>query len=64
MTRAGCAWVELLGATGDFLERAAELIRARADVLAIDSAHGHQTRVLDAVRQVKKAFPQVALLGG
>jgi len=53
-----------IGATGDFLDRAAELVRARADVLAIDSAHGHSSRVLDAVRQVKKRFPDVALLAG
>ena len=53
-----------IGATGDFLERAAELVRYRADVLAIDSAHGHSSRVLDAVRQVKKRFPDVALLAG
>ena len=53
-----------IGATGDFLERAAELVRARADVLAIDSAHGHSSRVLEAVREVKKAFPSVGLLAG
>ncbi len=53
-----------IGATGDFLERAAELIRARADVLAIDSAHGHSSRVLEAVREVKKAFPNIGLLAG
>jgi IMP dehydrogenase len=53
-----------IGATGDFMERAAELIRARVDVLAIDSAHGHSTRVLEAVREVKKGFPSVALLAG
>jgi IMP dehydrogenase len=49
---------------GDYLERAAELVRARADVLAIDSAHGHSSRVLEAVRAVKKAFPNVGLLAG
>ncbi|HTB98019.1 MAG TPA: IMP dehydrogenase [Terracidiphilus sp.] len=53
-----------IGATGDFLERAAELVNARADVLAIDSAHGHSSRVLDAVREVKKRFPGVGLLAG
>jgi len=53
-----------IGATGDFLERAAELVRAGADVLAIDSAHGHSWRVLDAVRQVKKAYPHIGLLAG
>ncbi len=53
-----------IGATGDFLERAAELVRARVDALAIDSAHGHSSRVLEAVREVKKAFPNVDLLAG
>ena len=53
-----------IGATGDFLERAAELVRARADVLAIDSAHGHSSRVLEAVTEVKKRFPNVGLLAG
>ncbi len=53
-----------IGATGDFLERAAELIRARVDALAIDSAHGHSSRVLDAVAQVKRRFPEVDLLAG
>jgi IMP dehydrogenase len=53
-----------IGATGDFLERAAELIRARADVLAIDSAHAHTSRVLEAVSEIKKRFPGVGLLAG
>jgi IMP dehydrogenase len=53
-----------IGATGDFMERAAELVRTRADVLVIDSAHGHQTRVLEAVRAIKNAFPQIDLLAG
>ena len=53
-----------IGATGDFLERAAELVKARVDALAIDSAHGHSSRVLEAVRAVKKAFPNVELLAG
>jgi len=53
-----------IGATGDYLERAAELVRNRVDVLAIDSAHGHSSRVLEAVRDVKKHFPNVDLLAG
>ena len=52
-----------IGATGDFLERAAELVRARVDVLAIDSAHGHSSRVLEAMREVKKRFPDVGTAG-
>ena len=53
-----------IGATGDFLERAAELIAMRVDALAIDSAHGHSSRVLEAVTEVKKRFPDVDLMAG
>src|SRR5580698_9378015 len=53
-----------IGATGDFLERAAELVKNRVDALSIDSAHGHSSRVLEAVRLVKKQFPEVHLLAG
>ncbi len=53
-----------IGATGDFLERAAELVKARVDALAIDSAHGHSARVIEAVAEIKKRFPHIALLAG
>jgi IMP dehydrogenase len=53
-----------VGATGDYLERAQEMVRNKCDVLAIDSAHGHSTRVLEAVRAIKKALPSVSLLAG
>ncbi len=53
-----------IGATGDFLERAQELAKAKVDVLAIDSAHGHSTRVLDAVKAVRSKLPEVDLIAG
>ena len=53
-----------IGATGDFLERAAELVQARVDVLAIDTAHGHSSRVIEAVKQVKRRFPEIELIAG
>jgi len=53
-----------IGATGDYLERAQELAKAKVDVLAIDAAHGHSSRVIDAVREVKSKLPEVALLAG
>jgi IMP dehydrogenase len=53
-----------IGATGDFLERAQELAEAKVDVLAIDSAHGHSSKVLDAVKTVKSKLPHVELLAG
>ncbi|HXW90922.1 MAG TPA: IMP dehydrogenase [Terriglobales bacterium] len=53
-----------IGATGDFLERAQELAKAKADLLALDSAHGHSTRVLDAIRSIKSTLPQLELIAG
>src|SRR6476659_5652956 len=53
-----------IGATGDFLERAEALVRENVDVLAIDSAHGHSSRVLEAVKKVKAKFPEVDLIAG
>ena len=53
-----------IGATGDFLERAGELIKENVDLLAIDSAHGHSTRVLEAVKTIKAKFPEVDLIAG
>ena len=53
-----------IGATGDFLERAQEMVKAKVDVLAIDSAHGHSTRVLEAIRTVKSKLPEVSLIAG
>src|SRR6266851_1367228 len=53
-----------IGATGNYLERAQELAARNVDVLAIDTAHAHSARVLDAVRAIKKALPDVQLITG
>jgi IMP dehydrogenase len=53
-----------IGAGRDFLERAQELVRAKVDVLAIDTAHGHSQRVLDVIRAVKSKMPDVQLIAG
>jgi IMP dehydrogenase len=53
-----------VGATGDFLERAQELVKAKVDVIVVDTAHGHSSRVLDAVRVLKAQFPEVDLVAG
>src|ERR1700736_2321946 len=53
-----------IGATGDFLERAQELAREKVDVVAIDTAHGHTSRVMDAIREVKRKLPEMQLLAG
>jgi IMP dehydrogenase len=53
-----------LGATGDFLERAQELVKRKVDVVAIDTAHGHSARVMNAVKAIKSKFPEVQLITG
>src|SRR5215469_2142646 len=53
-----------IGATGDFLERAQELVARKVDVLAIDTAHAHSERVVGAAKAVKKSLPGVQLIVG
>ena len=53
-----------IGATGDFLERAAALVAARVDAIVVDTAHGHSSRVINAVRAVKAKFPEIELIAG
>ena len=53
-----------IGATGDFLERAQELARGSVDVLAIDTAYGHTTRVMEAIRAVKSKLPNIQVVAG
>src|SRR6201988_2016220 len=53
-----------IGATGDYLERADELVRTRVDCLVIDTAHGHSPRVIDAVREIKRRHPNTNLIAG
>ena len=53
-----------IGATGDYLERAAELIRAGVDVLVIDIAHGHSIVMQRAMEQFRKRFGDVEVIAG
>jgi IMP dehydrogenase len=53
-----------IGATGDFVERAQEMAKAKVDLLAIDSAHGHSSRVLEAIRTIKQKLPEMELIAG
>src|SRR5437588_3258121 len=53
-----------IGATGDFLERAQELLERKVDVLAIDTAHGHTARVMEAIATVRKHLTDVQLIAG
>ncbi len=53
-----------VGAGGDLLERASELIGAGVDVLVVDSSHGHSEGVLEAVKKLKKKFSKTEVIGG
>ena len=53
-----------IGATGDFLERAAALIKSRADAIVVDTAHGHSSRVIEAVKQIKRKFSDTEIIAG
>ncbi|MDR1926395.1 MAG: IMP dehydrogenase [Endomicrobium sp.] len=53
-----------VGITKDMLKRAKVLLDANADVLVIDTAHGHSQGVIDAVKKVKKYFPQAQIIAG
>ena len=53
-----------VGATGDFLERAVEVAKVKADVLAVDTAHGHSVRVMEAIAAIRHRLPDVQLIAG
>ena len=53
-----------VGVVADYLERCSELLKAGADVLVVDVAHGHAEHVLGAVKAIKKRFPKVELVAG
>src|SRR5689334_14352554 len=53
-----------VGSTGDFLERAQELVARKVDVIVVDSAHGHHEGVMDAVKTIKQKLPDIDLIAG
>ncbi|MCL1972403.1 MAG: IMP dehydrogenase [Endomicrobia bacterium] len=53
-----------IGITKDMFERAKVLIDAQADVLAIDTAHGHSQGVIEAVKKLRKEFPDLQIIAG
>ncbi len=53
-----------VGTAANTMERIAALIEARADVIAIDTAHGHSAGVLKKVEEIKSKFPQITLIAG
>lgn len=53
-----------IGIKGDYLERAKELVRTGVDILCIDIAHGHLTKSLKTIKEIKNKFPEIPLIVG
>ena len=53
-----------IGVTADVLDRVAALVEAGADVLCLDSAHGHSKNILECVMRIKSLYPDVQLVAG
>src|SRR6201993_4478803 len=53
-----------VGSTGDFLERAQELVARKVDAIVVDSAHGHSEGVMEAVRLIKRKLPEIDVIAG
>ena len=53
-----------LGVSADMLARAEALVRAKVDVVVLDSAHGHSAGIIRALREIKSAFPDLPVIAG
>lgn len=53
-----------VGVTKDTMRRVEALVKAQVDVIVIDTAHGHSKGVIETVKQVRDAFPSVAIIAG
>jgi IMP dehydrogenase len=53
-----------VGVTKDMMDRVTELYKAGADVIVVDTAHGHSKGVLDAVYSIKNKYPELQVIGG
>src|SRR5690606_15916135 len=53
-----------VGVTGDTMERVEALVKAGVDVITIDTAHGHSKGVIDKLKEVKAAFPNLQVIVG
>lgn len=53
-----------VGVTADILDRVTALVKAGVDVITLDSAHGHSKGIMDTLRKVKTAFPELQVIAG
>ncbi len=53
-----------VGVGADTLERVAALVKAGVDIITVDSAHGHSKGVIETVRKIREAYPDLDIIGG
>ena len=53
-----------VGITGNMMERVDALVKAHVDVIVVDSAHGHSRNILEAVKKIKAAYPDLQVIAG
>lgn len=53
-----------VGITGNMMERVDALVKAHVDVIVVDSAHGHSKNILEAVKKIKTAYPDLQVIAG
>jgi len=53
-----------VGITANMMERVDALVKARVDVIVIDSAHGHSKNIMEAVREIKAVYPELQIVAG
>ena len=53
-----------LGVNGDVKTKAAELIRAEVDLLVLDTAHGHQEKMIEALKAIRSLSPNIPIVAG
>ena len=53
-----------VGITANMMERVDALVKAKVDVIVVDSAHGHSKNILDAVKKIKATYPDLQVIAG
>ena len=53
-----------VGITNDMMERVEALVKAKVDVITLDTAHGHSRGVIEGVRRIKAAYPDLQIIAG
>ncbi|MGG3451965.1 IMP dehydrogenase [Domibacillus aminovorans] len=53
-----------VGVTGDTMKRVEQLVKSQVDVIVVDTAHGHSTGVIETVKGIRSAYPELNIIAG